>query len=120
MTVKITLKQVRKARNLSQNKLANLLGMSLQNIQRIEYGEAKSIPLDTLDKLCEVLNCQTGDLLVRVPKNDEEKANLIIEQVIRNLKSLETKEKKDPSESSSLKGYSTVCLESGSLLPKSA
>jgi putative transcriptional regulator len=46
------------------------MGMSLQNIQRIEYGDAKSIPLETLDKLCEILDCQPGDLLIRVPDGE--------------------------------------------------
>ncbi|MGH2413991.1 MAG: helix-turn-helix domain-containing protein [Microcystaceae cyanobacterium] len=73
MTVKILLKQVRNSRKLSQNKLAQLVGMTLQNIQRIEYGDAKSIPLETLDKLCEVLDCQPGDLLIRVPDGESER-----------------------------------------------
>jgi putative transcriptional regulator len=67
MTVKIQLKEVRTARKLSQNELARRLGMSLNNVQKIEYGDAKSIPLETLDKLCKVLECHTGDLLVYVP-----------------------------------------------------
>jgi putative transcriptional regulator len=67
MAVKINLKKVRTGRGISQNGLAQQLGMTLQNIQKIEYGQAKSIPLETLDKLCKVLNCQVGDLLVYVP-----------------------------------------------------
>ena len=86
MTVKILLKQIREQRRLSQNKLAQLVEMSLQNIQRIEYGDAKSIPLETLDKLCEALNCQPGDLLIRVPERDRERENILIEQVLERLK----------------------------------
>lgn len=86
MTVKILLKQIRGERGLSQNKLAQLMEMSLQNIQRIEYGDAKSIPLETLDKLCEVLNCQPGDLLIRVPEHDSDIENTLIEQVLQRLK----------------------------------
>lgn len=67
--MKIRLKEVRLSRQLSQNKLAQLVGMTLQNVQRIEYGEAKSIPLETLDKLCQALNCQPGDLLVWLPND---------------------------------------------------
>lgn len=69
MTVKIRLKEVRLSRQLSQNKLAQLVGMTLQNVQRIEYGDAKSIPLETLDKLCHALHCQPGDLLVWFPND---------------------------------------------------
>ena len=120
MTVKITLKQVREARNLSQNKLAQLIGMTLQNVQRIEYGDAKSIPLDTLDKLCEALDCQTGDLLVRVPNNDEEQVNLIIKQIIQGLKPMNKKGEINSSTASHLRGYSPSYLKSLSQLPESA
>jgi putative transcriptional regulator len=66
MTVKIKLKELRNAKEISQNELARLLEMSLANIQKIEYNKAKSIPLDTLEKLCKALGCQVGDLLVIV------------------------------------------------------
>lgn len=63
MAVRITLKQVRESRGMSQNKLAQAIGMTLQNVQKIEYGQAKSLTLRALDKLCATLNCQPGDLL---------------------------------------------------------
>ena len=105
MTVKILLKQVRQSRKLSQNKLAQLVGMSLQNIQRIEYGDAKSIPLDTLDKLCEALNCQPGDLLIRVPDNDIESTNLIETQTLEPLKPESVPEEENDSRQSRLHPY---------------
>ena len=85
MTVKVILKQIREKRGLSQNKLAQIMTMSLQNIQRIEYGDAKSIPLETLDRLCEALNCQPGDLLIKV--DDPERESAFIEQVLLRLNS---------------------------------
>jgi putative transcriptional regulator len=72
MVVKIRLKDVRTSRSISQNELARILEMSLANIQKIERNKAKSIPLDTLDRLYEVLNCEVGDLLVRVSDRDLE------------------------------------------------
>ncbi len=71
MVVRVKLKELRDSRNISQNELARLMEMSLANIQKIEYNKAKSIPLDTLDKLCEILECEVGDLLVRIPDNIE-------------------------------------------------
>jgi len=68
----IKLKEMRRLKGLSQNGLARLLGMSLANVQKIEYNKAKSIPLDTLDEMCKVLECEVGDLLVRVPERDVE------------------------------------------------
>ncbi|MBW4689269.1 MAG: helix-turn-helix transcriptional regulator [Komarekiella atlantica HA4396-MV6] len=70
MAVEVRLKEIRNARGISQNELARRLEMSLANVQKIEYGKAKSIPLDTLDKLCQILQCEVGELLVRVPEDD--------------------------------------------------
>jgi putative transcriptional regulator len=72
MAVEVKLKEIRNVRGISQNELARRLEMSLANVQKIEYGKAKSIPLDTLDKLCQILQCEVGDLLVRVPDGDGE------------------------------------------------
>lgn len=69
MTVKIKLKELRNNKQISQNELARSLGMSLANVQKIEYNKAKSIPLDTLERLCSVLDCQIGELLVIVPES---------------------------------------------------
>lgn len=66
MPVEIRLKQVRESRELSQYELAKLTEMSPQNIQKLEQGRAKGIQFDTLEKLCEALNCEIQDLLVRV------------------------------------------------------
>lgn len=67
MTVIVRLRELRARKEISQNELARQLEMSLANVQKIEYNKAKSIPLDTLDRLCEVLECEVGELLVRVP-----------------------------------------------------
>lgn len=64
--MEVRLKQLREAKGLSQNALARELEMSLNNIQKIEYNKAKSIPLETLEKLCLTLECEIGDLLVLV------------------------------------------------------
>ncbi|MBD2682662.1 MULTISPECIES: helix-turn-helix transcriptional regulator [Nostoc] len=71
MTVEVRLKEIRNERGISQNELARRLEMSLANVQKIEYGKAKSIPLETLDKLCQILECEVGDLLVRVPDSND-------------------------------------------------
>ncbi|BAZ33853.1 transcriptional regulator (plasmid) [Cylindrospermum sp. NIES-4074] len=71
MTVEVRLKEIRNERGISQNELARRLEMSLANVQKIEYNKAKSIPLETLDKLCQILECEVGDLLVRVPDTND-------------------------------------------------
>ncbi len=69
MAIKIRLKEVRKKRGLSQTKLAQKLDMTPQNFQKIENARSKSIPYDTLDKLCEILDCQVEDILVYSSQN---------------------------------------------------
>ncbi len=66
MPVQVKLKELREVKGLSQNALARELEMSLANVQKIEYGKAKSIPLDTLERICITLDCEIGDLLVLV------------------------------------------------------
>ena len=64
------LKEIRNLRKLSQNQLAVKINMSPTNLQRYEQGRVKSIPFDTLELFCEALDCEPGDLIVRV-KDDE-------------------------------------------------
>ena len=73
MPIRVALKELRKKKGLSQNGLAQALGMTLQNVQRIEYGQAKSIPFETLDDLCDILDCDIGDLLIREKDKPESK-----------------------------------------------
>ncbi|HEY9704476.1 MAG TPA: helix-turn-helix domain-containing protein [Allocoleopsis sp.] len=63
MEIIVNLKSIRQQKGLSQNQLARALEMSLTNLRLIETKQAKSIPFDTLKKLCTVLDCEPGDLL---------------------------------------------------------
>ena len=63
--VKIRLLEQRKAAGLSQEQLAEMVGMAQADISRIETGKTSAISLDVLDRLCKALRCEPGDLLVR-------------------------------------------------------
>lgn len=65
--IAINLKQTREKKGLSQNQLAQAIGHTANSIQRIEKGRFKSIPTDTLDKICKSLKCQVSDLLIYIP-----------------------------------------------------
>lgn len=60
------LKEMRTLRELSQNQLAVKINMSPTNLQRYEQGRVRSIPFETLESFCEALDCEPGDLIVRV------------------------------------------------------
>lgn len=46
--------------------LAKETGIAHSTIQRLERPGAEKISYATLDKLCDALNCEPGDLLTRV------------------------------------------------------
>lgn len=50
-------------RKMRLNTLAELVGITPQNLSVLKTGRAKAIRFSTLQKLCEVLDCQPGDLL---------------------------------------------------------
>lgn len=60
------LKEMRNMRELSQNQLAIKINMSPTNLQRYEQGRVRSIPFEVLESFCEALDCEPGDLIVRV------------------------------------------------------
>lgn len=57
-------------RKMSVTELSEKLDITLANVSILKNGKAKALKLETLDKLCKVLNCQPGDLLEYRP--DEE------------------------------------------------
>ena len=57
-------------RKMRSTELAEKLGITTANLSIIKTGKAKAIRLSTLEAICEVLNCQPGDILEYV-KDDE-------------------------------------------------
>lgn len=51
-------------RKMRSKELAEKIGLSEQNLSILKTGKAKAIRLETLRKICEVLQCQPGDILV--------------------------------------------------------
>lgn len=52
------------AKNKVRSKeLAEVIGITEQNLSILKTGRAKAIRLATLDAICKYLNCQPGDIL---------------------------------------------------------
>jgi putative transcriptional regulator len=49
-------------RKMRLNELAERVGITPQNLSVLKTGRAKAIRFGTLEKLCDVLDCQPGDL----------------------------------------------------------
>ena len=58
-------------RKMSVTELSEKVGITMANISILKNGKAKAIKLDTLDKICNALQCQPGDILEW--KKEEEK-----------------------------------------------
>lgn len=48
---------------MSVTELSERVGITIANISILKNGKAKAIKLETLNKICQVLQCQPGDLL---------------------------------------------------------
>ena len=49
-------------RKMKLSTLAETVGITPANMSILKTGKAKAIRISTLEKLCEALNCQPGDL----------------------------------------------------------
>lgn len=50
-------------RKMSVTELSEKVGITMSNISILKNGKAKAIRFSTLEKICEVLDCQPGDIL---------------------------------------------------------
>ena len=50
-------------RKLSLNELADMVGISNVNLSKIKNNKVNAIRFSTLEAICEVLECQPGDIL---------------------------------------------------------
>jgi putative transcriptional regulator len=58
-------------RKMRSRDLAAAVGITEVNISLLKSGKVKGVRFDTLERICEVLQCQPGDLLVYEPQTPE-------------------------------------------------
>lgn len=79
MPIIVNLDVVLAQRKMRLNTLAELVDITPQNLSVLKTGKAKAIRFDTLEKICEVLECQPGDILAFAKEpaltNDDEAAS---------------------------------------------
>lgn len=63
MAIIVNLDVVMAKRKISSGELAEKLELTPANLSILKTGKAKAIRFSTLNKLCEVLDCQPGDIL---------------------------------------------------------
>ena len=63
MAIVLRLDRVMADRKISLNELALKVGISNVNLSNLKTGKVKAIRFSTLDAICNVLDCQPGDIL---------------------------------------------------------
>ena len=57
-------------RKMSVTELSERVGITMANLSILKNGKAKAIRVSTLERICEALGCQPGDILEY--RNDKE------------------------------------------------
>ena len=70
MAIILRLDRVMADRKMSLNELSARVGISNVNLSNLKTGKVKAIRFSTLEGICDVLDCQPGDILEYIP--DEE------------------------------------------------
>lgn len=63
MAIILRLDRVMADRKISLNDLSERVGVANVNLSRIKTGKISAIRFQTLNAICDVLDCQPGDLL---------------------------------------------------------
>lgn len=59
-------------RKMSVTELSHRVGITMANISILKNGKARAVRVETLNKLCQALDCQPGDLLEYRPDAAED------------------------------------------------
>ncbi len=70
MPIIINLDVMLARRKMRSRELAERIGITEQNVSLLKSGKVKGVRFETLERICQVLDCQPGDLLEY--RNDEE------------------------------------------------
>lgn len=72
MAIEINLDVMMAKRKVRLKTLAQMVGITEQNLSILKNGKAKAIRFSTLNKICEVLKCQPGDILAYDTEPEDE------------------------------------------------
>ena len=62
--IRIDLDVVLARRKMSLSELAEKVGITIANLSNLKTGKVRAVRFSTLEKICEVLECQPGDILI--------------------------------------------------------
>jgi len=70
MRVVVRLDVMLAKRKMKSKDLAEAIGITVQNLSLLKTGNVRGIRFATLARICEVLDCQPGDILEVEPDNE--------------------------------------------------
>jgi putative transcriptional regulator len=59
-------------RKMSVTELTQRVGLTMANVSLLKNGKVKAIRFSTLEKICEALHCQPGDILEYSPDGERQ------------------------------------------------
>jgi putative transcriptional regulator len=68
MAIIVNLDVMLAKRKMRSRDLAQRIGIAEQNVSLLKSGKVKGVRFDTLEKICEILDCQPGDILEYRPE----------------------------------------------------
>ena len=71
MAIVVTLDVMLARRKMRSRELAERIGITEANVSLLKSGRVKGVRFETLEKICEVLDCQPGDILEYRPDPGE-------------------------------------------------
>ena len=72
MPIVLRLDRMMADRKMSLNELSERVGVANVNLSKLKNGHVSAIRFSTLEAICDVLDCQPGDILeFQRPKKDE-------------------------------------------------
>ncbi|MCM3003290.1 helix-turn-helix transcriptional regulator [Priestia koreensis] len=63
MSIVVNIDVMLAKRKMSVTELSERVGITMANISILKNGKAKAIRIQTLDAICQALDCQPGDIL---------------------------------------------------------
>lgn len=63
MPIIVNLDLILEKRNMKSYELAERIGITTANLSILKTGKAKAVRFSTLEAICDILNCQPGDIL---------------------------------------------------------
>lgn len=67
MPIVVNLDVMLARRKMRSKELAEIIGITEQNVSLLKSGKVRGFRFETLEKICATLDCQPGDLLEYVP-----------------------------------------------------